>query len=120
MSWRAVTACGWSTRSATLSRPEPARRAPPPACTCACAGLKTTRWAHRCSSQPRRGWWAPHKSASKDAALATALPADRQAESQLAGSGHRVVRGRLPDLAGGGEGLLDVAADWHDLVQAGE
>jgi hypothetical protein len=43
MSCEAVTACGWSTRSVILSRPEPARRAPPPACTCACAGLKTAR-----------------------------------------------------------------------------
>ena len=43
MSCWAVTAFGWSTRSVILSRPEPARQAPPPACICACTGLKATR-----------------------------------------------------------------------------
>jgi hypothetical protein len=41
MSCKAVTACGWSTKSVILSRPEPVRQAPPPAYTCACTGLKT-------------------------------------------------------------------------------
>ena len=41
----AVTACGWSTRSVTLSGPEPARQAPSPGCTCACTRPNATRVA---------------------------------------------------------------------------